>query len=252
MKCQEIQQNETGERYLRGRLPEAERDAYEEHYLGCERCFAELETLRLLEAELTRQAPQIRAEAIARPPGVKWFWFAIPALAALAAVGLFVMRPANPVPAAAPPATVAQVSKPAPSPLLALAQYEAPAYQEAYLRGTDVTPLFRQAMSAYQVQDYANAMKTLRTAGSDTRTLFFLAACELLNGEAAAARATAGRVLAGGETPYLEETYFLRAKANLALGDAAAATSDLEKLIALEGDWAARGRALLAQLKAIR
>lgn len=246
MQCQDIQAGETGTRYLRGELSGPERDAYEVHYFECERCFTELEALRLMQAGLARQAAAIRAEPLGSRWG--WLWIAAPALAGLALLGFFLMPPSPPAAVVVETAKT-EAKKPA-SPLVALARYEAPAYREAYLRGADTTPRFRQAMSAYRAQDYASAMKALRTAGPDARTLFFLAASELLNGEAAAAQSTAARVIAAGETPYLEEAYFLRAKANLALNDAAAATADLEKLVALEGDWAAHGRTLLNQVRA--
>ena len=246
MQCQDIHAGETGTRYLRGELAGPERDAYEVHYFECERCFTELQALRLMQAGLARQAAAIRAEPLGNRWG--WLWIAAPALAGLALLGFFLMRP--PQPAAAVVETAKAQTKTPESPLVALARYEAPAYRETALRSTERATPFHEAMSAYLRQDYREAQRLLRTAGHDPRALFFLAACELLNGEASAAQSTATRVIAAGETPYLEEAYFLRAKASLARRDTAAAATDLETLVALEGDWAARGRALLNQVRA--
>lgn len=39
MTCELVDQNELDRRYLEGRLTEAEANAFEEHYLGCDRCW---------------------------------------------------------------------------------------------------------------------------------------------------------------------------------------------------------------------
>lgn len=255
MKCEAILENEIATRYLRGELSEPDRDTYETHYFECERCFAELEALRLAQGELVRQASSIRAEAIGTPRRAwNWMWIAGPALAGAAFVGLLLMRPpaALVVEQAKQPPPMAQPSTGTPNPLLALANYEAPTYQQSYLRGTNTTPEFQQAMAAYQARNWAEALAQLKVAGEDPRTLFFRAACELLTGDAANAKSHATRVIAAGETPYLEESYYLRAKAHLLSLDEKAAAGDLEKLASLHGDWEMRARQLLVQLRAVR
>ena len=39
--CQRVEQEEVIERYLAGKLPEGEAEAFEQHYVGCESCFEE-------------------------------------------------------------------------------------------------------------------------------------------------------------------------------------------------------------------
>ena len=47
MTCEEVERNDTLAAYITGKLPEAERDQFEEHYFGCERCVQEVEAARL-------------------------------------------------------------------------------------------------------------------------------------------------------------------------------------------------------------
>ena len=46
MDCDRAAREEVFESYLAGRLSEEDRAAFEEHYLGCARCFDELQTLQ--------------------------------------------------------------------------------------------------------------------------------------------------------------------------------------------------------------
>jgi hypothetical protein len=80
------QDTETAGRYLASRLTESERERFEEHYFGCDACFAEVST-----------GAEIRAAIAARPPARTRPWrfrFAAAAavVAALAAVPFFLER----------------------------------------------------------------------------------------------------------------------------------------------------------------
>lgn len=258
MNCEQIRRDEWATRYLRGELGEAERDTFEMHYFGCERCFGELEALRITQGELARQASAIRAEAHGRETakGWRWIWVAVPALAAgVAMVAVLTwMRPEqSPIEQAkqtpAPP-TVSTPAATSEEPLVVLARYEPPAYQETFLRGAAPSENFRKAMAAYQRKDWEGALQLLgQEPNSDARASFYRGACELLTQNAQEAIADASRVIALGETPYLEEAYFLRAKAQLHQRHSAEAIADLEKLAALHGDWEARARQLLKQVR---
>jgi anti-sigma factor RsiW len=86
MDCGRVRAENVGERYLAGGLDEAGRDEFEEHYFACAACFADLEKLRALQAELARSRVRVEAEAAAdrRQPS-RWRW----AAAAAAALAVF-------------------------------------------------------------------------------------------------------------------------------------------------------------------
>lgn len=258
MNCEQIRRDEWATRYLRGELGEAERDTFEMHYFGCEQCFGELEALRLTQGELARQASAIRAESHEREiaKGWRWIWVAVPALAAgLAMVAVLTWMRPDQVPTeqakqAPAPSTVSTPAATSEEPLVLLARYEAPAYQETFLRGTAPNENFRRAMAAYQRKDWNGALELLRQEPSnDARATFYRGACELLSGNSADAVTAATRVIAQGETPYLEEAYFLRAKAHLQSKATDSAVKDLESLVKLHGDWEKRASELLKQVR---
>jgi anti-sigma factor RsiW len=51
MNCAQVTKEEITEKYLLGRLTEAEQGAFELHFFECERCFEEVESLRMLQTE---------------------------------------------------------------------------------------------------------------------------------------------------------------------------------------------------------
>ena len=56
MDCDKAAREEIFERYLAGTLSDEDRDAFEEHYFGCARCFEELQTLQAIRDELPRRS----------------------------------------------------------------------------------------------------------------------------------------------------------------------------------------------------
>jgi Flp pilus assembly protein TadD len=56
------------------------------------------------------------------------------------------------------------------------------------------------------------------------------------------------RVIAAGESPYLEDAHFFLAKARIRRGDIASARSELRRVIALDGDRRDEAQQLLARL----
>ena len=54
MNCKEVEERDIVEGYLLDRLSEAERDEFELHYFECASCFSQLETARMVQAELQR------------------------------------------------------------------------------------------------------------------------------------------------------------------------------------------------------
>ena len=63
MDCTRVAREEIAERYLVGGLSDEDRNAFEEHYFECVRCFEELEALQAIQAELRR--PGAAASGIA-------------------------------------------------------------------------------------------------------------------------------------------------------------------------------------------
>jgi len=79
--CAEVEAQDLEARYLAGRLSPGEAEAYEAHYFGCERCWT---ALRLAtEARAAFAVPRVARR------GFRWARWALPAAAALAAVGVW-------------------------------------------------------------------------------------------------------------------------------------------------------------------
>ena len=80
------------ERYLAGSLSDEDRDAFEEHYFGCARCFEELQALKAIRDELPRAVADFEANPTRGFPG--WAPAAALAAAIVLAVGAVLwMRP---------------------------------------------------------------------------------------------------------------------------------------------------------------
>jgi hypothetical protein len=84
----EIEKAETVERYIRNQLAPAERQAFEEHFLGCDECFEKLQTAERFAAGMRNAAEHGLLQAAPRLPGVNpgWFGWAFAATACLALI----------------------------------------------------------------------------------------------------------------------------------------------------------------------
>ncbi len=92
MDCTKAAREEILERYLAGSLSDEDRDAFEEHYFGCARCFEELQALKAIRDEL----PRAVADFDSNPTRVFPRWAPAAALAAaivLAVGAVLWMRP---------------------------------------------------------------------------------------------------------------------------------------------------------------
>ena len=95
MDCARVAREEILEGYLVGRLTDEDREAFEEHYFECTRCFDELKTLQAIREELPRVG--VESETTTTRPLLRW----APAAAIAASVVLVVtvalwMRPTSP------------------------------------------------------------------------------------------------------------------------------------------------------------
>jgi TolA-binding protein len=93
---------------------------------------------------------------------------------------------------------------------------------------------FRTAMVAYGAGQFAEAARglgeALRAGADSAPAEFFLGASWLMTGQAEAAAAAFARTIALGETPYLPEARYYRAKALLRLGRGREALAELEQV----------------------
>ncbi len=115
---------------------------------------------------------------------------------------------------------------------------------------------FREAMELYAKGEWSAALPALREASrldpEAAHVSFYLGACALLAGHHAEAVESLRRVVALGETPFLEESRFYLAKAYLGGGDLAAARAELQATVELGGPRLDEARKLLEKLETIR
>jgi tetratricopeptide (TPR) repeat protein len=269
MQCDQVLRDEIADRYLLDALSEQDREAFEEHFFECARCFDELQALQSIRGGLRQAGSEITARTT-RP------FFSRPSAAALAAAvvlaaGVAVwLRPTLwPVPPEAtkgpsPP----QVQSPGeqslrqpegpvvsgPS-LEQLARVEAPRYKPPALRGApdDATTRFQRGMEHYRQADYRRAAVDLRAAAEldpdAAHIRFFLGVTHLMLGQDTAAIDSLRATIALGDSAYLEEAHFYLAKAFLRQKDLAAAEAQLKTLIQLRGSGGDEARRLLSQVE---
>jgi hypothetical protein len=197
MDCERANRENAAERYLAGTLDVKTKVEWEEHYFACNNCAEQMELIQQITPALRQMAPQIRREMRPTAPGRRWFWIAIP-VAAMALIFAF----ADFVPKTKPTPVAPKTDD-----FSLLAKLDPPAYNAPTLRGLD-TPAerkFRDAMTAYQSQDWSRAIDGLKTALDLDPTAagprFFLGASYLLAGEAQAALEPLQRV-ASGDSPF--------------------------------------------------
>lgn len=249
--CEHVLQDDVAVAYLRGELPEAERDAFEEHYFECADCFERLQTVRQLQGMLRESRgaaprPALTRRAPRRHPAVGSLAWA--AGAALVAVGAaVVLRNAT------PPETVPG-SPPAVASLDVLARVEPPPYAPLPVRGNEpAETAFARAMEKYVRGDYAGAAEGLRAAAKEdpgsAEVLFYLGVTELLAGRPQVAIGVL-RLAAAGDPAFAEPAMYYIAKAHLARGNVEAARNALKVVVKGDGDHKERAQQLLRELGA--
>ena len=262
MTCDDIERDEIAEGYLLGRLSDAEREEFEAHYFDCAPCLERLQAMEAAQAELARET----ASANNLPAERRSWWRAAAAVAAAAVIVLSVRMLQQTPPEDAPMGPAGQTTQqvevqPAPKgsaqaelPWAELGAIDPPAYSPLRLRSTatDAQREFRSAMVLYAEKNYADAAAQLRrviaSPGAPVDASFYLAVCELHTGRLEDAASAFERVIAFGESPYLEDAHFLLAKTRIRQRDAARARAQLLQVIALAGDRGEEARQLLSQL----
>jgi tetratricopeptide (TPR) repeat protein len=249
--CHEADASDLLDGYVRGTLSDEQRDAFEQHFLGCASCAGEVETALEIH-EVLRSAPRRRS---AVP-----LWAAAAAalvLVALLAVWWTSRGPERSGPVADAPSRDVPAPAPTPTPseeaLLELAQVAPPAYEETVLRGGEDT--LRQAMRLYREGRYGDAIRGLEAAMARNpqadHVIFFLGASYLLDGQTGPAIDALRIVAERPESPFSEEARFYLAKALIRDRRLEDAKAELEKLASSDGAWATDARDLLERLTAV-
>jgi tetratricopeptide (TPR) repeat protein len=272
MDCGRVAREEIIESYLLGRLNEHDREAFEEHYFECARCFEELQTLQVVREELPRVS--VESGTATTRPFFRWAPAAGLAAAAVVTVGvMLLMRPPPPssVPELTkvePPSQTQRPETPKPQPpepppqsgptLEQLARVEPPRYEPLRLRGVpdDATKRFQRGMEHYRKADYARAADELRAAAhldpDGPHIPFFLGISHLMLNDDDAAIDRLQATTALGDSAYLEEAHWYLAKAFLRRKDLAAAEAELRRLVQLRGSRSGEAQRLLTQVERLK
>ena len=239
--CDRVSANDVVPRFLAGTLSATEREAFESHFLTCERCQQELELGATIRGALQSE-PVIAPARPATRPNSRWF---LAAGLAAAAVIAFVMRPAG----GRENDGLASLGR----------VIQAPVYLGVAVRATDDAAgdqLFELGMRAYAAERFQAAADTLQLAiaagVSGPPAPFFLGASELMLGRPRAAVQSFARVIAMGDTPYLAESHYYRAKSQLQLGRRTEALGDLVAAEVGNAALASQARALADSIRGIQ
>lgn len=227
--CEQFEENGTIARYVAGIAPAHEGMAFENHYIECADCLHAVSLGAAVRDQLKRKrAPHKRRLA----------WIGLAAAAALTGVvavgGIRTMR------------------------LQALGALDAaPAYEGIPVRATEsnVEAQFDAAMEAYRDGRYreaANGLEAAIRAGIDpVPAEFFLGTSLLELGQAAAAASSYRRVIAQGESPYLQEAHYYLAKSLLRLSRSRDALEHLREAAKAEGVLGGNARALIESIQKV-
>ena len=256
MTCDDVERHELAERYVLGRLEKDQQKAFENHYFNCSAC---LERLRIVEEAckaLKVESPRPRAGR----------WRRVAAVLAGAAALVLALRATedrwrdnlfvSPGPGSGTsPAPSGSPTLPSPPLPRSAGAVQPPRYTAPTLRSTppEAQRVFREAMDPYSGGNCDDAVVGLRRAVQMDESLiqarFYLAVCELVLGHPESAEDQLHRVVAGGESPQLEDAHFFLAKARIQQGDVAGARQELTRVVAMKGQRREEARRLLEQLK---
>ena len=168
------------------------------------------------------------------------------------AVGVFTWQALESRSEAGRPSTAAPAHNPKPERYQSLANFEAPPYSNAAFNTTTGGGRFQDAMERYQKHDYAGAIPDLQAAVNAQPDLlaghFYLGICLLVSGDRVSGIGELRRVIAAGDSPYLEKARFYAAKGLLGEGDAAGCRQLLEQVIEMHSDFEPQAHILLGQV----
>jgi tetratricopeptide (TPR) repeat protein len=239
LNCSEIEREEMLEKYVTGKLPEAEQEELEEHLLACEDCRQRLGELSLLTVSLESDQRAVEIERTETRRFWHWGWVAA---AAVIILGIFLWP------------LLSDRSADRDDLIASLSAVEAPPYELKVARGgaQEAEIRFRAAMVHYQDGQYEETIPGLQSASEldpdSAQIHFFLGASYLLEAQPERAIDSLSRVVASDDVDFMEWAHFYRAKASLQLGDLDLARKDLTEVVEIGGDLQADARGILDQL----
>jgi len=241
MQCEQIEAAEIAEKYVTGRLGEDQRAEFEDHFLGCTRCFEQVQLWQDVQAAMPGRARR------------DYRWMALLAVAAtlLVAWGAVWLQvrsvPRRTMARSTAPGALAGSARAALD-VAALAAISPPHYSQPRWRAGGQSG-FELAMRRYSRGDYAGAASALlevRKADRDNSAAeFFLGISYLMQGRDDEGIAHLKATIALGDSPELEEAHLYLAKALLRKQDIAGATAEIRQAIARHGPRQAEEQALL-------
>jgi hypothetical protein len=262
------------ERYIQGTLPDSESQQFEEHYFDCPVCLAQVEALQAVRARLSQlpaeqlpasqpQAPAVELQAKKRAPLLSWPKVTAAVVGIAASLLIVTMGERFLLPRFLPPNVTLQTGPPtpskspaptnqSPSSVIQLADLTLPPFRAANLRGESENAGFASGMKAYSGGDCRAALNSLsRVPASGSSALaahFYSGICEIHLGDLIGAAITLQRVAAAGDSPQQEAAFYYLAQIALDRNDAVTARQNLDRTIALHGDFEQRARRQSAAL----
>lgn len=246
--CKDVDERELIERYLSGQLPESESEAFEQHYLECERCFSELQFRHAAAVALAKEEPALGRGAAHRVAGrrqLNWQWgMAAAALLLLVTSSIFYFAGLDRSP-----------SREAVLQRLASVE-EPPPYVPSIIRGGEQNQAlqrFQEGMNAYVQGDYRAAAGSLQDAVAlnpgHLPSRFYLGISHLMLEQPGDAINHLGAVIDAGPNPYVEEAHWFVSKAYFKKNDVAQARAHLQAVIAMSGAYQEDAKGALESLE---
>ena len=255
--CENIQSRELIDDYIRGNLPESEKEALEQHYFECDRCFAELQAREKLIEVIQERGETIFAEYITKrkpfresfraglldrlfPKAPLWRQGWVYAAATVAVVLILV------------PVVSTLFG---PNKYEHLAEFKPYPYLLAGLRSgaSDGERLFHEGMRLYTDKDYDQAALRLEeVVAVDPESVlayFYLGVCFLM--EEKTAHAIQSLHKATVAQPDSEIFHWYLGQAYLKKGDGNKALIAFERVRALNGEYRIRAEALIRKIDEI-
>lgn len=249
--CKKVEDEEIIERYLTDQLSQEEVEAFEQHYLSCERCFSELQLRHAAAAELRNKTLR-PAAAKSQRIGYRWRWALAATVVVIFAVVLvfYLYRGAKPdfeqVVLEQPPESAQAVLK-------KLASVEQPPpYVPWTIRGAkgkQASEMFQKGMKEYGQQKYQEAVPFLEDAARQDPdhlpTAFYLGISYLMIDQPDQCVQWLSNVVHSEPNPYAEESHWYLSKAYFKKLNLDAARRELEAVVDLNGAYASEAKKAL-------
>lgn len=247
--CGIVSEEALAERYATGALRGDDLERFEAHILECRQCQDEVrqavairEGLRASEEDgpgsggTDGKAGADFHRRVKRIPSLVW----VPVAAAAALAGFLLLTPER------VPSRISDLGRVEQAPVY----LGIPVRQEAALADS----LFDTAMLRYLADDFraaATGLEEALAAGFDpVPARFFLGSSFLMLDRPSAAAEALGAVIDSGESPYLPEAHYYRAKALLRLGSMESALRDLRAAAATSAEISGQAQALADSIEA--